>query len=105
MDEVYKGWFLGVVAISNDVNFDIPASSDEYDDKQYNAKEERYDWRFNSAGILVHALGKEWDKSFVLIFPLANIPSEYTRHDIEKAVGNYLIEMDVPILDYYSHMI
>ena len=58
----------------------------------------------NSAGILVHKLGKEWDESFVLIFPLKGIPDGYTRSDVETAIGNMLIEKDVPILDFYSHM-
>ena len=39
----------------------------------------------------------------MLIFPLKNLPNNLSRHDVEKYVGDYLIEIDVPILDYYSH--
>lgn len=83
--------FCGVVASSNDINFNIPQSEDDYKIS-------------NSAGILLHKLGKTWDTSFVLVFPL-NIPIGYTYTigDIESGIGNYLISRDVPILDYYSH--
>ena len=43
-------------------------------------------------GIIIHKLGKEWDESFVLIFPLKGIPNGYTRSDVEAAIGNMLIE-------------
>lgn len=108
-----KDGFLGVVATSTDINFDIPPNPDEYDIKvlKWNeyTKKEVYDWKWNSAGILVHKLMSEnivegWDDSFVLIFPLSNIPVGYTRGDVEKAVGNYLIQKKVPIIDYFSHM-
>lgn len=92
-----KDGYLGVVATSNDINFDIPSSASEYD------KREKQEWKHNSAGILVHQLGKEWDTSFVLVFPLPNIPTGYERGDIERAVGNYLIDKKVPIIDFYSH--
>jgi hypothetical protein len=48
-------------------------------------------------------LGKAWDTSFVLLFPLANIPAEFERGDLERAIGNYLIDNNVPIIDFYSH--
>lgn len=60
-------------------------------------------WIHNSSGILVHQLGKEWDESFVLVFPLANIPCGYNRYDIERAIGNMLIAEGVPVIDFYSH--
>jgi hypothetical protein len=76
-----KDGFLGAVAVSNDINFNMEFTS----------------------GIIIEHLHKEWDQSFVLIFPLVNIPEQYTRHDIEKGIGNYLIAKGIPILDYYSH--
>ena len=85
--------YLGVVATSNDINFDIPASEDEYG-KKLNR---------NTSGIIIHQLGKEWDESFVLVFPLVDIPQDKSRSDIERAIGNHLISEGVPILDYYSH--
>lgn len=96
--------YLGVVATSNDINFDIPPSSDEYDEKVLDTKKEKEIWKWNSSGILVHKLMKKWDESFVLVFPLANIPDGYDRGDVEKAIGNYLIKKNVPIIDYFSHM-
>ena len=102
-----KDGYLGVVAASNDINFDIPSSPSDYDKKewQYNPyrKKKELVWKHNSAGILVHQTGKEWDTSFVLVFPLPNIPAGYKRGDIERAVGNYLIGKKVPIIDFYSH--
>lgn len=99
--------FVGVVATSNDINFDIPKSSMDYDLKKkvYNQyyKCYQYPWAHNTSGILVHQLNKVWDESFVLIFPLINIPVGMSRQDIERAVGNYLIHKKVPIIDFYSH--
>lgn len=96
-----KDGYVGVVAVSNDINFSIPRNEKEYDLKQdYNTKK----WKYNTSGIIIHYLGKEWDESFVFIFPLYTIPNGYKRSDIEKAIGNYLIEKNIPILDYYSHL-
>lgn len=92
-----KDGYLGVVATSNDINFDMPSSKNEYNDKI------KGDWRYNTAGILVHSLNKEWDTSFVLVFPLSDIPDCYKRGDIERAIGNYLIDKGVPVIDFYSH--
>lgn len=83
--------FLGVVATSNDINFDIPLSEKEYDKKH------------TTAGIIIHHLEKKWDESFVLIFPLKNISINLKRGDIERGIGNYLIKKGVPILDFFSH--
>ena len=103
-----KDGYLGVVAVSNDVNFDIPHDCNEYDKRQmvYNSYKKRNEevWLHNSSGIIVHKLGKEWDESYVLLFPLKDIPSGYRRSDVEEAIGNMLIDREVPILDYYSHM-
>lgn len=90
--------YLGVVATSDDINFVIPQSNNDYD-KKYRDK-----WLYNSSGIIVHKLNKMWDDSFVLVFPLRNIPQGYTRFEVEKAIGNLLIANEVPILDYYSHL-
>jgi len=102
-----KDGYLGVVATSNDINFDIPQNTSEYDKKEwrYNTflKQKEWVWKHTSAGILVHQLGKVWDTSFVSVFPLPNIPNGYTRGDIERAIGNYLIDRKVPIIDFYSH--
>lgn len=93
-----KSGYAGIVAVSSDINFDIPESIKEYDQKKEDGQ-----WLRNSSGIIIHKLKQEWDESFVLIFPLQDM-EEYQRHDIEKAVGNYLIEQNVPLLDYYSHL-
>lgn len=90
--------YVGVVAVSNDINFDYPASSDAYNEKTTSGK-----WLHFTSGILIHKLNKKWDTSFVLLFPLANIPKPYTRGDIETAIGNYLIAQNIPIIDFYSH--
>ena len=89
--------FLGVVAVSQDINFEIPDSND------YDAVTDKNYWKYNTSGILAHKLGLEWNKSFVLIFPLQNIPSTLSRSDVECGIGNYLIEKGSPIMDYYSH--
>lgn len=103
--------FVGVVAASNDINFDIPPSASAYDNRvwKYNdhTKITELVWKYNSSGILVHKLNKTWDESLVLVFPLRRRKEScgYSRHEIEMAVGNYLIEKNVPIIDYYSHYI
>lgn len=102
-----KDGYLGVVATSNDINFDIPNNTADYDKKEwkYNffLKQKELVWKHTSSGILVHQLDKVWDSYFVLVFPLSNIPNGYKRGDIERAIGNYLIDKDVPIIDFYSH--
>jgi hypothetical protein len=95
-----KDGFLGVVAVSNDINFDIPSFYHQYN---YTLKGQKGCWIYNTSGIIIHMLGKEWDESFVLIFPLCDIPSDLKRGDVECGIGNYLISKSVPILDYYSH--
>lgn len=90
--------YLGVVATSNDINFDMPQSECEYKEK-IRAKK----WKYNTSGIIVHHLNKKWNESFLLIFPLINIPKELKRGDVERGIGNYLIDKGVPILDFYSH--
>ena len=89
--------FLGVVATSNDINFVMPESKDVYNEKLHKT------WFYNTSGILVHHVNKKWDESFALVFPLKNKPSKYNRGDIERAIGNYLIDKQVPIIDFYSH--
>lgn len=103
--------FVGVVATSNDINFNIPPNASVYDNKiwKYNeyTKKDELVWEYNSSGILVHKLEKKWNESLVLVFPLKELSENctYNRHDIEMAIGNYLIEQQVPIIDYYSHYI
>lgn len=88
--------FVGVVADSDDINFtNRDNNSRWYSGDEFN--------KCNSAGIIIDYLNKKWDESFVLIFPLANIPEGYNRHDIEHAIGNLLIMNDIPVLDKYSH--
>lgn len=98
MDKVYYDGYLGVVATSNDVNFGYPPS-----EESYNEKTTKNNWRYNTSGIIIHSLDKVWDTSFVLIFPLKNIPKGFDRGSIECGIGNYLIHNGVPILDFYSH--
>lgn len=103
--------YIGVVAVSNDINFDIPPDASVYDNKilKYNEykKKDELVWQYNSSGILVHKLKKKWNESLVLVFPLKELRKncKYSRHEIEMAIGNYLIEQQVPIIDYYSHYI
>lgn len=104
-----KDGFVGCVAASNDINFQFPTNYLEYDVKEMKYKKDKgkfeEDWKYNTSGILVHKLNKAWDKSFVLVFPLKKLKeSDYNRHNIEMAIGNYLSkEKNVPIIDYYSH--
>lgn len=68
-----------------------------------------------TCGQLVDSVGEKFDNRFVFVFPLtkemirtkADPHSKYRKYttgDLECAVGNYLIEKGVPIIDYYSHM-
>lgn len=102
-----KDGYIGVVAVSNDINFDIPRSEEDYNKKikVFNNWSKQYEdrWKYNTSGIIVHHLGKCWDESFVLLFPLKNIPGNLSRSDVERGIGNYLIDKGVPILDFYSH--
>lgn len=70
---------LGVVASSNDVDFQISNSSSDYDEKVNG------EWKYNSSGIIIHNLGERWDTSPILIFPLIKITNVWTRHTIEKS--------------------
>lgn len=72
--------YLGVVAASDDINFDMT----------------------NTSGKIISHLNKQWRQDFVLVFPLPNI-GDKERSDIECGIGNYLIDKEVPILDFYSH--
>lgn len=90
--------YLGVVATGNDINFQVPNDLSDYKEKISKKK-----WKYNTSGIIIHHLKKQWDESFVLIFPLQNIPEKLKRGDIERRIGNYLIKKEVPILDFFSH--
>lgn len=72
--------YLGLVAASDDINFSMK----------------------NSSGSIINYLTQKWDESFVLMFPLKGI-TDGLRKDIECGIGNYLIDNNVPILDFYSH--
>lgn len=99
-----KNGQLGVVAASNDYNFDIPPSSDVYDETNNGKRKCKCNkWKYATSGIILHKLNLEWDESFLLIFPLQGI-EDSQRKDIEEGVGNFLIENDVPIIDFYSHI-
>ena len=104
-----KDGFLGVVAVSNDINFDIPSFYHQYN---YELKGQHNWWIYNTSGIIIHMLGKVWDEQFVLVFPLSDIPECIKQGDtehrigrghVECGIGNYLIEKKVPILDFFSH--
>ncbi|MCL2224063.1 MAG: hypothetical protein FWB96_03735 [Defluviitaleaceae bacterium] len=100
-----KDGFLGVVAVSNDINFCIPPSATFYaETRNGKPKNKNNRWKYNTSGIIVHHLKKEWNEDFILVFPLKNFPIKFKRGDIERGIGNYLIDKGVPILDYYSHM-
>lgn len=90
--------YLGVVATSDDINYEMPTCESDYHIKDEDGK-----WAYNTSGIIIHYLKKSWDKKFVLVFPLVNIPKGKTRGDVERGIGNYLIDNGVPILDFYSH--
>ena len=100
---------VGVVACSNDINFDIPTTKDEYDEINFTKTGKKKGWKYNTSGILVHSVNLKWDDSFFLIFPLLGLPEgnegKKQRHNIETGISNYLILNDVPIIDYYSHRI
>ncbi|MCH5274866.1 MAG: hypothetical protein J1E65_03425 [Lachnospiraceae bacterium] len=89
--------FVGVIAQSSDINFQLPISADDYN------KKEKGRWQFNTSGIIIHKLGKSWDTTKVLVFPLQLNNISYSRHEIETAVGNFLVDQGIPVLDYYSH--
>lgn len=63
--------------------------------------------KYNSSGILVHKLNKKLDESLVLVFPLRKLNEKfgYSRRNIVMTIENYLIEQNVPIIDYYSYYI
>lgn len=102
-----KQLYLGVVACSNDVNFDIPPKSEDYDIPGRIVNGKIKTWKYNTSGILIHSCDLEWEKSFILAFPLLGLKmgreGTRQRHDIETGIGNYLIMNNVPIIDYYSH--
>lgn len=74
---------VGVVASGTDINFDMT----------------------NTSGKIIQSVNEVWNKTFVLLIPLENMSDGWNRQMAESAIGNYLIEQGVPILDYYSHNI
>ena len=73
--------YLGVVASSNDINFNYETNS----------------------GKIIKSVNKEWDKNKIIIVPLPNIKGRKERLLIEKMIGNYLSDNNVPVIDLYSH--
>lgn len=80
------------VATSNDINLQMPIDRTQYKSKKY-----------NTSGIIMHRLGFEYNKDFLLVFPLTNLGVNVKRGEIEKKIGDYLIANDFPIIDFYSH--
>lgn len=72
---------LGVVASSNDINFDYDTNS----------------------GKIIKSVNKKWDEKKIIIAPLPEIAGRQERLLIEKMIGNYLSDNGVPIIDLYSH--
>lgn len=89
--------FLAGVAADTPINFSLPTKTSDYTLK-VNQK-----WQYDATSILVHQLGQNWNTSFILIFPIPKLPANLTIKDIQAGVGNYLIQKDIPILDYYGH--
>lgn len=75
--------YLGVVASSNDINFDYGTNSGKIIDSV--------------------KVNKKWDKNKIIIIPLPKITKREDRILIEKMIGNYLHDNQVPIIDLYSH--
>lgn len=79
---------VGVVAKSFDINFDRKTD----------------DGKPISSDVLVKEVGESWDKSFVMMFPMTpEILGKRSVGELELGIGNYLIEKNVPIIDFYSH--
>ncbi len=57
----------------------------------------------NTAFDMINYVNKEWNREFILVFPLKNIPDGLNANKIEKIIANYLIGKGVPIIDFYSH--
>ena len=87
---------VGVVASGADINFDYPTDYKDY------TKQENGEWKYNSSGILLHFLGLHWYTDAVLIIPISE-DCGYSKREVEVAVGNFLIDKGIPIIDYYSH--
>ena len=73
--------YLGVVASSNDINFDYQTNS----------------------GKIIRSVNKEWDKNKIIMIPLPEITGRRDRILVEKMIGNYLQDNQVPIIDLCSH--
>lgn len=89
--------FIGVIGTGSEINFDYPPCRQDYN------KRTGSDWAYHTSGILLSHVNKIWDQGSVMICPLRieNLP--FTRRQVATAVGNYLSEQGVPIIDYYSH--
>lgn len=76
-----KDNYLGVVAAGYDFNFS----------------------KTNRSGKYVKSVGKEWNEELIIVFPISEYPDGRTRSDIERALGNYIIDQNIPIIDFFSH--
>ena len=77
------------------------------EDKYLGVVASGYDFNFSDkfiSGCLITKVEKKWDTTSLAVFPLSHMPRPYKIKDIEKAIGNYLIENKVPIIDFYSHI-
>lgn len=90
---------IGVVGLGL-VNFDIPPSDAEYDEKNEDGS-----WKWNPSGILVHQLGHSWDESGVLVLQINDVLEECTLEQIKRALGNWMIVKGLHIVDHYNHQI
>lgn len=98
------GGYLGALCHGK-VNFQMPANSSQYDERWFDPSSYKWKWVYNASGILCHQLGMSWDTKKILYFKLRTIPEGYTLEQVKRALGAYLIDCGIPIVDFYSHQI
>lgn len=66
----------------------------------------------NTSGkFVIDEANLEWDKENILIIPIKGLPKECKGHKtkernvFERKIGQLLIDKDIPIIDYYSHIL
>ena len=66
----------------------------------------------NTSGkFVIDEANLEWDKEKILIIPIKGLPKECKGHktkernEFERKIGQLLIDKDIPIIDYYSHIL
>ena len=65
-----------------------------------------YDFNFsetNRSGGYIKSVNKTWNTELLMVFPISELPKDKSLREVERAVGNYLIDQKVPIIDFYSH--